>query len=390
MSIEFLIPLEWALKKVLIEIPADSVVKHLMKELDPEVKHIQDQLARIETAIERDRIAPFKTALRLIKYGKREKGFDELVRAHELNEFSPLVKIYLSLLLLEKGRSDDAREMLAEAAALNPYLVMSYFDNSVQVGISTESQNEKSWTIRLLNQEFIKNIPDTWYNKFFKYFRWYQNQPPAVIVSTSLCGNRLAVQWIFGDNLREKTRGVLTILDANDGSVLWHNFGEELRLSLITYNQVVVWNERDRKYLFLDLQTGSTVNASEMGEGYFALMYLGQDDSKDLLNFVKSNWRGTAPADAFEKSGVFFEPRFESSDETLNHKPAKWSEGATLQDPFGFPQPIMKIQNFWDHNHFSGGSVGLMPSCHLIGEGKIERVCSPSPANLLNNVASRV
>src|SRR5260221_6724480 len=145
--ISFLV--ETALKKALIDIPADILKKRLLQEFNPQITKIQEQLDLLHLEVEKDRIAKLKAALNFKEFGTDEQTFEALVQAEAHNRDSPVAKILLASFLSQRGKIENARDMLFEAAKLNPYLVAPFLENESSNPADIVEIGGQPWTLRL-------------------------------------------------------------------------------------------------------------------------------------------------------------------------------------------------------------------------------------------------
>jgi hypothetical protein len=367
------VAIEAALKKAFIDIPVNILAKRLLRELNPQITKVQEKIDLVQIGMEKDRVAELKAALSFIEFGEAERAFETLVRAEARNNVSPVAKILLASFLLQRGKIEEAKNKLCDAAELNPYLVSPLLENEKLNPAEIKEVGGQPWTLRLWDQAFVSQLSKGWPRKLLqRHFGFYSARSTAAIYFASLCWDGLLVQWILGDNLRHKGFEHVTMaVDTRDGSVRWQHRNVGWTPVFASYSHIVGF---DQEYYFLvSWQTGNKDRTTQMSPEYFSLMYLGDQNLHNSPAFRMSNWSGTGAAEAYEKSADFLEPRVQSSDPTLGHSPKPFIERAVLRDPFGFKVPEIRVENKWQHFHFNGGSGSMFPSCRLTGGAKIER-----------------
>jgi len=365
--------LKWLAEKA-VDLIAERVKKKVLTEVNPELERIEENLKDIRDAQEQKLVAPLIEGLSQFRLNKFDKAVDNLVRARALNPHAPVPRRWLALVLSQQSEyRSEAYKYLAEAIELNPYCLSDGSDDlSLQSVSPTEEygapnwkHSSKPWSLSLSNEKFTDELKSRfkWPKRTFqKYLGMYSSRSTAAIVKASVCGGRVAVQWLMADNLRHRTEEVMALFELKSQKPLWAHLNKKEDLTFLSYRHVVVYRRESDSFLLLDFTNGDS--AKKMSRNYFDAMFA--HGNSESAPFIRANWHGTLPKDAYEKSAKFVEPRLSTMDTTFGHFPRLFSEGAELNDPCGLSTPTFTVLNRWNHYHFRGGAT-LLPSCRLVG-----------------------
>jgi hypothetical protein len=366
-------PLKWLGGKAL-DLIADRLGKKILKDIDPAIAQIQEELEDIRETQDQMLIAPFREGLRLLQLGDLEKARDMLVKADSMNPYAPLPKLWLALILLKQEKNfREAYQCLSQAVQLNPYSVLNHageLDLQEVNKIASEKPTagavvRRPWSVSLASEKLTANLATRfkWPKKILqKYLGAYPSRSTAAIVCASVCGSHVAIQWLLAGNLRHGTEEVLGLFNLKSQEPVWARLNKKEDLVFLTYQHVVVYLRDWKAYCILDSKNGDRVK--KMSKEYFESMFA--RDRGQSAAFIRANWQGSPPPVAYEKSARFIEPRVVLMDTTFGHYPSLFSEGATLYDPCGKNFIPLTVINRWNHVHFQGGA-NLLPSCRLLG-----------------------
>jgi hypothetical protein len=374
--------LKWVGEKVL-DLLAERVEKRIFEELNPELVEIHQDLKDIRSTQEEMLIGPLLEGLTLARLHELNKATDKLIEAESRNPYAPVPKVWLAVMLsrMQKDR-EKAVQLLSEALGLNPYYIL---DSATQLGAqlsqvisrpvcSGHRTESKVWALSLEERSFNAQLasrfrwPKRILQKYLRIPGFYEMRSTAAIARASVCGNKIALQWYLAHNLRHKTEAAIGLIDHIAPDPLWVQLNPRYDLVFLSYQHVVVHQPSRNLFCLLDPNNGSLVK--RMSENYFNVMFGGW--KAGALSSVRSNWLGTTPAVAYQKSSQPLEREKSITDSILGHYAGLYRESASLCDPCGADTQEWKVSNEWDHLHIAGSPNSGPPTCRLRGGGQVE------------------
>jgi hypothetical protein len=253
---------------------------------------IRSRLDHIQSGVELQLGMWLKSGLTFLLHGETDTARKELIRAESADPRNAVARLYLAMIYAGQGKIDDAKTKVAEAMAINPYIIMLPLADDLPRVDPQSVGNWPAWT-RSMDRAVIETTPQ--YKKSLK--GWLNTLPNVVVIrKASLSGGKLIVSWKLRhavesfsdpsptDEFEERN---LTSLCPRNGAIDWTVQTRDRALLLATPNHVVL-SCREGGYEFLRPSDGSV--ASFMGAEYFRAVFCPNIDTLiSTEEFLKSN-----------------------------------------------------------------------------------------------------
>jgi tetratricopeptide (TPR) repeat protein len=322
---------------------------NVMKDVEPQIKSLENRLQGIEEKIDRQLAADLKAGLTFLRLGELINARDALIKAEANEPNAAAARFWLSVVLLKLGREDLAVDRFQSALQLNPFIVPRNLPAALQIPTGPNAEEAiiranvpaVNWGKgKWLNKVKVDNAPFSgWKDRlntyYFKSKRLLWSNLQAQVVKASASGGNLVLMWRLNDRVDylivqngKSIDGVIkggkylvSAFSLAAGTPLWHRdlTGKYLNFATPAY-AVLHRFEEPKGYELLDIHNGRV--KATMSEDYFNTVFLTDDPEKDNELYDRSN--------VFVKVG-----RFEYIPSPAPNYQKKGTFRKTATDPFG-------------------------------------------------------